>query len=227
MSHTPADSAKFSECVRNLLVLKQAVVESASDAALAVGVHGNENPALTVDASAVNSATGIKVTSEATGNGAAISVTSSAVNEPLAIDAKGSGSISVGGVSTGPVRVERSLITKTTVFSQGTTTPQTLLAASIAGGIITQVPDVDTSDVTDTAVNIINTCKLTADGDTVVCWLLNWSSESTITIQGGLGVTGFTMIMPPAAGVQLVFRRTSATDVTLYIVGAASFVAPP
>lgn len=61
--------------------------------------------ALQVDTSAANAATGVKVTSAAAASGVAISVISSGANEALTINAKGSGAVTVGGVSTGDVTI--------------------------------------------------------------------------------------------------------------------------
>lgn len=74
--------------------------------ALAVGRQGTTNPALQVDSSSATSVTGIKVLGNPSGQGGQISVISSATNENLLIDAKGTGTISLGGaISTGRVNV--------------------------------------------------------------------------------------------------------------------------
>lgn len=85
------------------------IVQSASASALTVGLGGASNPAFQVDASAVSSATGIKVTSFAAGSGAAITAVSSGTNESIAINAKGGGSISIGNTSTGSVLIGQAL----------------------------------------------------------------------------------------------------------------------
>jgi hypothetical protein len=81
------------------------IVSSASSAAISVGANGSLNPALLVDASTASSATGIDIKSAAAGSGAAISVTSSGTNEGMTINAKGSGAINIGGISTGVVSI--------------------------------------------------------------------------------------------------------------------------
>lgn len=62
-----------------------------------------------VDASASSVATGIKVTGAAAAAGAAVSVLSTGTNENLTIDAKGSGTITLGGTSTGGIVLSRAL----------------------------------------------------------------------------------------------------------------------
>lgn len=84
-------------------------ITSASATAFAVGLAGIVNPAFSVDDSTALSATGVKVKSAAAAAGVAISTTSSGTNENLRVDAKGSGSITLGAVSTGPIVVAGSL----------------------------------------------------------------------------------------------------------------------
>lgn len=82
-------------------------ITSASATALAVGLNGATNPALLVDASTASSATGIKIKSAAAAGGVAVSVITSGTNENLTIDAAGSGTITVGGTSTGAITLTR------------------------------------------------------------------------------------------------------------------------
>lgn len=77
-------------------------VTSQSATALTVARTGT-NYALQVDTNTASSVTGLKVTSAAAGGGLAISVISSGTDENLTIDAKGAGTISIGGNSTGDV----------------------------------------------------------------------------------------------------------------------------
>lgn len=85
-------------------------VTSNDAAALAVGRLGSTNPALQVDASASNVVTGIKITGAAAAGGADLSVISSGTNENLTINAKGSGTITLGGTSIGNTIINGSLL---------------------------------------------------------------------------------------------------------------------
>lgn len=76
---------------------------STSASAYAVGPNGTTNPTLQVDASTASAATGLKVKSAAAASGLALSVVSSGTNENLTVDAKGSGTVTIGGTSTGNV----------------------------------------------------------------------------------------------------------------------------
>ena len=87
-----------------------AVAVTAADAlALAVGPNGATNPTLQADGSTASAATGLKVKSAAAAAGLALSVISSGTNENLTIDAKGSGTITLGGTSTGKIALGRNL----------------------------------------------------------------------------------------------------------------------
>jgi hypothetical protein len=91
-----------------------------------------------VSAFAVNAATGLQVGSDIAGNGLALSVTSSAGNENLRINAKGTGTITIGGVSTGNVLVTDALVVTSSsanafaVGRQGTTNPAFQINANTA-----------------------------------------------------------------------------------------------
>ncbi len=76
-------------------------ITSTSATALAVGRQGTTSPVFTVDASTSTNVTGIKITGAASGAAVAVVVTSSATDEALTINAKGSGTISLGATSTG------------------------------------------------------------------------------------------------------------------------------
>ncbi|QPF81687.1 hypothetical protein IC762_17850 [Bradyrhizobium genosp. L] len=80
-------------------------VTSNSGAAFAVGANGGTNAAFSVDASASSVATGLRVQGLAAGNGINLQATSSATNEALGINAKGSGILALGAVSTGQVQI--------------------------------------------------------------------------------------------------------------------------
>lgn len=100
----------------------------------------------------------------------------------------------------------------------------TYAAAAIAGGVITRDPaGAGRTDTTDTAVAIIAACGLAADGESAACYLINTADAAeVITLAGGADVTvsnvGQTVAQNESA--VLLFRRTSATAVTLYIIGA-------
>lgn len=82
---------------------------SANSGALVVGPNGTTNPSLRVDASTATAATGLQVKSAAAAGGLAVSVLSSGADEALTIDAKGAGTITLAGTSTGNVVIPRTM----------------------------------------------------------------------------------------------------------------------
>ena len=103
---------------------------------------------------------------------------------------------------------------------------ETYTAAQLATGLITRDPaGAGRTDTTDTATNLVAAAGLglTANGDTRACYLINTADAAeAITLAGGTGVTvsnaGNTLLQNESA--ILLFRRTSATAVTLYVIGA-------
>lgn len=101
-------------------------VTSASATALAVGRLGATTPAFTVDASTASQVAGLKVTGAATGGTVAVVTTDSGADTNLTVNAKGTGTIGIGSVSTGRVT-----ITPVTTI----TGSLTLSAALVYGGV--------------------------------------------------------------------------------------------
>ena len=104
-------------------------ITGSSANALVVGRAGATNPTLQVDPSTASSATGLKVKSAAAASGLALSVISSGTNENLTLDAKGSGTITIGGTSTGNIVMGRAVtglstsVTGILTSQSGTATP--------------------------------------------------------------------------------------------------------
>lgn len=88
-----------------LLSAGTATVTSTSASALTVGPSGATNPVLKVNANTASAATGLHVTGAAAAGGLALAVISSGTNENLTVDAKGSGTVTIGGTSTGSVKL--------------------------------------------------------------------------------------------------------------------------
>lgn len=80
-------------------------VTSASASALAVGLAGATNPAFVIDSSTASQAAGLKVTGATAAGTVAAAVVSSGSDANLTINAKGSGTIGIGSVSTGAVTI--------------------------------------------------------------------------------------------------------------------------
>lgn len=85
-------------------------ITSASATALSIGLTGATNPAFQVDASTASQVAGLKITGAATGGTVALVTTDSGSNTNLTINAKGSGTIGIGSVSTGVVTITPNLV---------------------------------------------------------------------------------------------------------------------
>ena len=98
----------------------------------------------------------------------------------------------------------------------------TLTADAIKAGLITHNSKTGASNATtDTAANIISTCGLTANDQCIQCYYVN-RGDQTVTLVGGTDVTIFDdgQTVATNESAVLVFRRTSATEVTMYHFGA-------
>lgn len=104
-----AASAGASIILGNATTSLAHTITSASATALAVGLTGATNPAFTVDSSTASQVAGLKVTGAATGGTVAVVATDSGSNTNLTINAKGSGTIGIGSVSTGAVTITPAL----------------------------------------------------------------------------------------------------------------------
>lgn len=82
-------------------------ITTTSASGLTVGANGATNPVLKVACSTASVATGISITGAAAAGGVAIAAISSGTNENLIVDAKGSGTVTVGSVSTGNISLAR------------------------------------------------------------------------------------------------------------------------
>jgi hypothetical protein len=83
----------------------QIVATTNSNQALAVGPNGATFPVFNVDASAAGAAAGLNVAGAATGGTVALSLIDSGANTNLSLNAKGTGTIAIGNVSSGRVTI--------------------------------------------------------------------------------------------------------------------------
>lgn len=110
-------------------------ITSSSANALAVGLNGTTNPAFQVDSSIASQAAGLKITGRAAANGVDLAVISSGTNEGLGINAKGSGVINIGSVSTGTVTITPALSLGSTLNKVTITPPATGSTLTIPDGV--------------------------------------------------------------------------------------------
>jgi hypothetical protein len=191
--------------------------------ALAVGQNGTTNPVFNVDTSVSSAATGIDVVGNAAGNGVNISALSSASQEFLRLDAKSTGAIVIGSVSSGQVSIGRASLTpvigSTTTTSLGTHQNSTPSAAQLVGGIITQTGATGAGTVTlDTGTNLSTAVNGVTVGDTFQCLFANLGGGQTLTITGA---TGSTVIGTAAVGTgknaMMTFVNTGTNTWNVYV----------
>lgn len=111
-------------------------ITSASASALSVGLTGATNSAFKVDASTASQVAGLKVTGAATGGTVAVVATDSGADTNVTINAKGTGTIGIGSVSTGAVTITPA----TTVTGVLTATGGVTTAANVVTKSGTAVP---------------------------------------------------------------------------------------
>jgi len=156
-------------------------VTSTSSNALAVGPSGATNPSFNVDASTASAVTGFNVKSAAVGNGLALSVTSSGANENLTINAKGTGTISIGNVSTGAVTISTLNLTNALTVGNGGTGATTFTANGVIYGNTTSALGVTAAGTTG-QVLIGNTGAAPS-----------WSAATSVAVTSiNFGTTGLT-----------------------------------
>lgn len=170
-------------------------VNSTSASALAVGANGATNPVLKVNANTASVATGITIIGAAAAGGVSVAVISSGTNESLTIDAKGTGTITLAGTSTGGIIVG------------GATEALTVKAIKVSGTIAVAVPTIADGESDSVAVDLSGMTFAPAVGDLVVAIPLEAlptdallcgafiSATDTVTVsfstkEGGSGVTG-------------------------------------
>lgn len=178
--------------------------------ALAVGRQGTTNPALKVSTAGGSSATGISITAAAAASGVAVAAISSGTNENLTIDAKGSGTITIGGTSTGAT-VFPGPVSFTGAVTFGTTSSFGFGAAeqaTIATGVLTVtkpyvdvLPESSTADQVDSIVY-----SGVADGQLL---LLVSKATNTITVDdANIALGAATRAIAPGGSLLLYYNGT-------------------
>jgi hypothetical protein len=99
------ESADSVVLVGNEGITGTATITSASASALAVGLAGATNPSFVVDSATGSQAAGLKVTGATAAGNVAVAVISSGADANLIVNAKGTGTIGIGSVSTGAVTI--------------------------------------------------------------------------------------------------------------------------
>lgn len=103
-------------------------ITEANANALTVGRQGATDPVLKVNSATASQATGISITGAAAAGGVAVAAISSGTDESMTINAKGSGTVTIGGTSTGNVVVGTAL-----AFGTDASAAKTIVAGTTNG----------------------------------------------------------------------------------------------
>ena len=158
-------------------------ISSSSANALVVGPSGATSPSFNVDASTASAATGINIKSAAAGGGAAISVISSGAAENLTLDAKGTGTITIGGTSTGAIT-----LTRATTMSNALTYGGVTLTNAVTGTgkmVLDTSPTVNNPTVT----NYVESVVAIGNSSTSQTLSLTNGTVQTVTLTGNCTFT--------------------------------------
>jgi hypothetical protein len=179
---TTTGNTALGNAVTDTLTVKGASsIQSTSALSLAVGANGATTPAFAVDSSTASQVAGLKVTGAATGGTVALVATDSGSNTNLTINAKGSGTLTLGNVSTGGVVLgSDTTITEAKNIVLGTTT-----GTKIGTGATQKLGFYNATPVVQPAVTGTTT------GFTVVGSSAIVAPESTFT--GNVGSTAYTL----------------------------------
>lgn len=168
-------------------------IVSTSANALDVGANGATNPVLKVNANTASVATGLTIIGAAAAGGLAVSVISSGTDENLTLDAKGAGTVTINGTSTGNIVLGRATTGVSLSLTGATTIKSATAVPATAGAVAAGAPIVLNS-------NLI-TIEATTDVPThtrpkgSICININGSSGSTrmyINTDGAGTWTAFT-----------------------------------
>ena len=197
-------------------------VTSASADALAVGLAGATNPAFKIDSSTASQAAGLKVTGAATGGTVAVAAIDSGSNTNLTINAKGSGTIGIGSVSTGAVTITPA--TNHSAAVTVTSASASALAVGLAGA--TNPSFVVDSSTGSQAAGL----KVTgaATGGTVAVAAIDSGSNTNLTINGkGSGTIGIGSVSTGAVTITPATTVTGAITPTGGVAAAGGFSVSP
>lgn len=208
------------------------VVTSASANALAVGLAGATNPAFAVDASTALQVAGLKVTGAVTGGTVALVTTDSGAATNLTINAKGTGTIGIGSVSTGRVTITPvTTITGLLTLTAGLTgaVPFAGLATFNAGATIASGQTLTVTGATITGLTAASVATGTFPGVYTVTGALTLSAALTyggVTLSNAVTGTGNMVLSagPTFTGTLAAATITASATIALGANPAASGV---
>lgn len=206
-TQSPSGSLVKATVSAYLAALPSAVnILSASANALTVGrLGGTTTPAFVVDASTASQVAGLKVVGAATGGTVAIVAIDSGADTNVTINAKGTGTIGIGSVSTGRVTI-------TPVVTITGALTQTGLATFNGGATIASGQTLTVTGATITGLIAASVGAGTFPGG-------SYAFTGATTLTGGAG--DFTIVAGTGASRSLILRATTAASAATTVVTLA------
>lgn len=229
--------------VTTIAVSSTVTVTSASASALAVGLTGATNPAFKVDASTASQVAGLSVTGAVTGGTVAIAAIDSGAAANLTINAKGTGTIGIGSVSTGAVTITPNTTVTGTLAVVGTTVTlgaagaansisgtTTALTANVASGATTINGNVGTG--TGAVGGFVFKVPITHGSDSVAQTLttaltVDATTITRVTVAGTLIMsTAASLVTPGATSFNITNNAGTANNLTILDAGGITLGNP-
>lgn len=167
---------------------------------IAAGLNGTTNPAFTVDASTASQAAGFKITGAAAGGTVALVVTDSDSNTSLTINAKGTGTIVLGSVSTGAVQITPALTLSNALTYGGVTlanavtgTGNMVLATAPTVSTLTTTGTIELGNASDTTIARVSAGLASIEGNTIVTTATNGKPHFFVSLSANQSVTSATI----------------------------------
>jgi len=161
---------------------------STNASALAIGRQGATDPVLKVNAATSSVATGIEITGAAAAGGVNVAAISSGTNENLTVNAKGSGTITLGNTSTGAIT-----LTRATTMSAALTYGGVTLSNAVTGTgnmVLATAPTISTITLSGGQIGFPASQSASSDANTLDDYEEGtWTPAITCTTPGNLSVT--------------------------------------
>ena len=195
-------------------------ITSASAIAFVVGPAGSTNSTFNVDASVASSVTGIIVRGQAVGNGVNLTAASSGTNESMVINAKGSGTILMGNISTGAI-----IHTTATTLSAALTYGGVLLNNAVVGTgsmVLSASPGLTGVPTSPTAALNTNTTQIASTAFVLAQIAGATAGVASIDARTGLFTTANGLESTVSNVLQLSAARRTAQTITKFLTASTS-----
>jgi hypothetical protein len=202
------------------LISPSTQISSAGASALAIGLNGVTNPAFNVDASTASQAAGLNVKGAATGGTVAIAAIDSGSNTNLTINAKGSGTINIGNISTGLVTLTGHATLDLPL------TGGTLTGAVSTNSQITSTLAIGTAPLVVTSTTLVANLHAALADAAPVGGISGLGTGIATALAVNVGTAGAPVVNGGALGTPSSGVGTNITSVNAATLGGATFAAP-